>query len=151
MQFVLFGIIAALAVAIDQIVKFFAVTYLRPVRSVSLIDGVFHLTYLENRGAAFGILQNRQYLFVAFTVIVLLLIVFYLWRKRPKARLLWCSLALVSGGAVGNFIDRIRLGYVVDLFDFELINFAVFNAADVFVCVGVFLAAVYIIFNKEEQ
>ncbi len=149
MQFLVFGIIAVCAVAADMVVKYLAVNFLQPLGSVSLIDGVFSLTYLENRGAAFGILQNKQYFFIAFTAVVLILIIVYLAVKRPKSIFMWVSLALVCGGALGNLIDRVRLGYVVDLFYFEPINFPVFNVADICVCVGAALAVILILLDKE--
>lgn len=150
MQFIIFIIIAALTVAFDLVVKFFTAEYLQPLGSVSLLDGVFSLTYVENRGAAFGIMQNKQYIFIIFTAVVLALIVIYLLKKKPQGKLPYYSLAFVAGGAIGNLVDRIFRGYVVDLFDFELINFPVFNVADIFVCVGAVLTAIYILLDKEE-
>ncbi len=149
MQFLVFGIIAVCAAAADLIVKYFAAAFLQPLGSVSLIDGVFSLTYLENRGAAFGILQNRQYFFIVFTIIALALIVVYLAVKRPKSNFIWFSLALVWGGALGNFINRLFLGYVVDLFYFELIDFPIFNLADIFVCIGAVATVILILLDKE--
>jgi signal peptidase II len=115
-------------------------------QSVPLINGVFHLTYTENTGAAFSILQNQRWLFIALTIIFIILATYYLI-KHPKEKLIMrVGLSMVLAGAIGNLIDRILLGYVVDFFDFRLINFPVFNIADCAIDVGCALLVIYFLF-----
>ncbi|OOB77544.1 MAG: signal peptidase II [Epulopiscium sp. Nuni2H_MBin001] len=121
-------------VALDQLIKKWAVTVLSVSGDIPLWPGVFHFSYVENRGAAFGMLQNRQWLFVIITISVLVGIVVY-WNHVPK-NIYKIALILVISGAVGNLLDRVYLGFVVDMFYFVLIDFPVFNLADVCVVVG---------------
>ena len=129
-------IIGAAIVALDMLTKLWAVTSLKPIFEIQLWKNVFHLTYVENKGAAFGILQNSRIFFIVATVLVLC-VIFYIFRRfKNRSRLLNIGLTFVSAGAIGNLIDRIFRGFVVDFFDFCLISFPVFNVADIFVCVG---------------
>lgn len=143
---VLYIVGSLLLFAVDQISKLLVCKFVQPALTIPLWKQVFHLTYLENRGAAFGILQNKFIFFYIITVLVLLAVLLYVIKKRPQSRVLNISLALLSGGALGNFVDRLFRGYVVDFLDFRLINFPVFNLADCFVVCGAFLLAAYIIF-----
>ena len=123
-------------VFLDQISKYAAVRYLRGQEPFVLIDGVFELRYLENRGAAFGILQNKQIFFVCITLIALLLIAYIYIKKIPtERRFVWLNLValLFFSGAIGNLIDRLTQNYVVDFFCFRLIDFPIFNVADIYV------------------
>ncbi len=150
----LFFIGVLFEVGLDQLTKVVASGPLQQAGTVPLIPDVFHLTYLENRGAAFGILQDQRWLFAIITVAVVIGVIVFLIRKRPENKMLVVSLTLLTGGAIGNLIDRLARGYVVDLFDFRLINFPIFNVADIFVVVGAFLLAAYLIFiegKKEKQ
>ncbi|ONI46933.1 signal peptidase II [Epulopiscium sp. SCG-B10WGA-EpuloA2] len=135
-------------IILDQIVKRWAVTTLKGANDIEFIKEVFHFAYVENRGAAFGILQNRQWLFVIITVVVIIIIICY-WRKIPKTKIgtfYKFSLMLIISGAIGNLIDRVYLGYVVDMFYFVLIDFPVFNVADICVVTGtIFFAGTLII------
>ena len=123
-------------VGADQLTKALAVRYLKPIAALPLWEGVFHLTYVQNPGAAFGMLQNHRWVFLIFSTVGIAAIGVYLWKMRDTDWLTASALLLVMGGGIGNMIDRLALGYVVDFFDFTLINFAVFNVADIFVCVG---------------
>lgn len=147
--------IAALLVGLDQLIKFWAENTLRQVETVPLIDGVFHLTYVQNFGAAFSTMQNKRGLLVGLTSIFLLVILVLLLTKKLKSSWMVSSWSLILAGGVGNLLDRMfrEGGYVVDLFDFRLIHFPVFNAADIFVCVGTGLLIVYLLFfeHKEHQ
>ena len=137
----------------DQITKYFAYMYLRLQDSFVLIDGVFELRYLENRGAAFGILQNK----VIFLVVITLLFMFFaviFYKKIPeekKFRYLRWLILLITAGAAGNMLDRIFRGYVVDFFYFSLINFPIFNIADCYVTVAVAVFILLILFYYDEQ
>ena len=150
-------IISLIAVAgmllADQWTKHLAVLHLKGQPAVPLIDGVFQLNYIENRGAAFGIMQGRQLFFVVCTVVITLAIL-YLCVKMPyEAKydpLRFCAV-LIWSGAAGNMIDRLRLDYVVDFFDFCLIDFPVFNVADCYVVVACILFAVLILFYYRDE
>lgn len=142
------AILSVLAmIALDQLVKYWTITVVKPVITIPVIQNVFHFTYVENRGAAFSILQGRKLFFVLITAVVLLMIL-YAFQKGLIVRATgkW-ALLMVAGGAIGNLIDRILRGFVVDVFDFCLIHFPVFNVADIFVVCGGFLFAFYILFQ----
>ncbi|MGE4549408.1 MAG: signal peptidase II [Intestinibacillus sp.] len=141
-----------LMVAADQLVKYWAVTVLQavPGGTIPLIQNVFHLTYVENRGAAFSILQNKIWLFVLITVVILGAMVYVLRRGLLHTALGRWAVYVIAGGAVGNLLDRIFRHYVVDLFDFRLIHFPVFNVADICVCVGGVLFAYYFLFQHDK-
>lgn len=133
----LYYIIALVAVIIDQLTKYLVVTKMELGQSIPLIADVFHLTSHRNMGAAFGILQNQRALFIVITIAVIVGIIVSLKRigtSQPRVSL---ALSLVLGGAVGNFIDRVSTGKVVDFLDFTLINFPIFNVADAAITVGV--------------
>ena len=140
-------------IVIDQITKYFAVLNLKGVSSWVLWDGVFELHYLENRGAAFGILQDQKMIFILIAVVVLAVIFYFLF-KAPYQKMyskLHISLILIAAGAIGNLIDRVRLGYVVDFFYFSLINFPVFNVADIYVTVSSFYLVILLLFVYKES
>lgn len=143
------GLIAI--VGLDQITKYFAVVHLTNVRTHPLIEDVFHLTYVENPGAGFGIFADYTWLLSALSAVVALVLMGYVLVKKPKNAWLMTALTFLCGGAIGNLIDRVRLGYVVDFLDFTLIDFPVFNVADCFVTVGAVLLAVYIVFFYEDK
>ena len=144
---------AAFLIWLDQWTKVLAVKHLKDAPAIELIPGVFELAYVENRGAAFGMMQNQQTFFLIMTAIVLVGIV-WLYIRMPFERrylpLRACFTAFVAG-AVGNLIDRLNLGYVVDFFYFRLIDFPVFNVADCYVTVTVFLFAILFLFCYEEE
>lgn len=140
-------------VFLDQFTKHLAVLYLKDQPNIVWIKGVMELEYLENRGAAFGILQNQQWLFILlFFLFVTAVIIFYCRMPMEKKYLpvQIISLFLIAGG-LGNLIDRIRLGYVIDFFYFSLINFPVFNMADIYVTVSMVILFVLLIFYYKEE
>lgn len=146
------AIIAIIAmVGLDQLVKYWAFNFLQKISTIPLINGVFHLTYVENRGAAFSILQNKIWFFAIATVIILAIIVWAIKTEKVKTNLGRWSLYIIIGGALGNFIDRVIRGFVVDMFDFRLINFPVFNIADIFVCIGGLLFCIYVLFYHDKE
>lgn len=146
-------ILAAAGGVLDQWSKHLAVVYLKDKNSLDLIPGVFQLTYLENRGAAFGILQGKQWFFYISTIAIMAVII-WLYIKIPATKrympIRICSVLIVSG-AIGNFIDRIRLNYVIDFFYFKWIDFPVFNVADIFVTVSTILLLLLILFYYKEE
>lgn len=135
-EYLLYLGIALSGIVIDQITKLLAVRFLMPIDTCPIIRGVLHLTYAENRGAAFGMLADNRWVFLSVSTVAILGIAFYLFSGLSEGRLAGISLAMILSGGIGNMIDRIGLGYVVDFIDFRLINFAIFNGADSFVCVG---------------
>ena len=138
-------LIPLICIVADQIVKYWAATWLQTVDTIPLWEGVFHLTYCENTGAAFSMFTGQRWLLLGVTVVLLGGLLWALckgWMQNAFGRL---SLQLIIGGAIGNMIDRVFIGYVVDLFDFRLIDFPIFNVADIFLCVGVGMMMLYIL------
>ena len=144
----------AILIFLDQITKHYAVVYLKDQEPVKLIDSVFELNYLENRGAAFGMLQNQKFFFIFIAVIILAVIIYVLWKtpNQKKYKKLHIALVLIAAGAIGNMIDRLRYDYVVDFLYFSLINFPIFNVADIYVtCAAVFLVILLLFVYKESD
>ena len=135
-KYLLFTAIILVGIALDQITKLLAVKFLLPIDTVPIIKDVLHLTYVENSGAAFGMLADSRWVFMLISSIAILVMAFYLFAGYAQNLLYEISLSMLIAGGIGNMIDRTILGYVVDMIDFRLINFAVFNGADSFVCVG---------------
>lgn len=137
----------------DQWTKILAVAHLKNQEPFVLIQGVFQLHYLENRGAAFGMLQGQQTFFIVMAMIVLTAIS-YIYFKLPWQKHFHYLRAVgifIAAGAVGNLIDRMSLGYVVDFFYFELIDFPIFNVADIYVTCATFVLAFLILFYYKEE
>lgn len=151
----IWGILSVIAlIAFDQWTKWLAVVQLKDQAPFVIWDGVFELNYLENRGAAFGLFQNQKIFFVIATIIVSLVMIFVFVKLPANKRFLPLNIILifVMAGALGNFIDRIRQSYVVDFFYFRLIDFPLFNMADIYlVCsiIALFIAIVF--FYKEDE
>jgi signal peptidase II len=129
-------------ILLDQLSKYLVIQNLKEIGTIKVIEGFFHLHYLENRGAAFGLLQNQRTFFIIMTVFIIGGILWYLIRHEQTSQLLTIALSLIVGGAVGNFIDRVRFGYVVDFFDF--LFWPVFNIADAAIVIGQLLLLLYI-------
>lgn len=147
-------IIIVATVVLDQVTKVFAVKFLADGASFDVIPGVFRFTYVENRGAAFGMLSDNRWLFMIISVIAIGALLFYLWKFRPDSALACTALCMIIGGGIGNMIDRVALGYVVDFLDFcafpNLWKW-VFNVADAFVCVGAGLLILWLILSTVEE
>lgn len=139
---------------LDQITKYFAASQLVG-KSVFIIDNFFYLTYLENKGAAFGILQDSRVFFVLFTILVLIGITYYAYKHRGSMhRIEKFALAFLLSGALGNFIDRLLNGYVVDFFGLILpfnYHFPIFNVADLLVTAGCILFLIDAFFINNEN
>jgi signal peptidase II len=135
-DYIIYSAIIVVGIILDQVTKALAVAYLKAIETFPLIEGVLHLTYAENTGMAFGMLKEHRWVFMVTSTILILAMGFYLYAMKSENRLYDVAIAMVVSGGIGNMIDRIGLGYVVDFIDFRLINFAVFNGADSFVCVG---------------
>lgn len=137
----------------DQFVKYIVDTKMTVGKSISLIDGVFAFTYVQNKGAAWGSFYGKRLFLLIFTcIVVLLLILLYMKLVRVnKFKALQVLLVFLISGALGNIIDRIRYGYVIDMFDFCLINFPVFNVADIYVTCSVFIIFFLILFKYDDE
>ena len=146
----MYEIIVAILIGLDQIIKYWALNYLQDIESIPVINNIFNLTYVENRGAAFGMLQNNQTIFVVVAAIASCYGLYYLHTKKVN-NIGRIGILLVISGAIGNLIDRIRLGFVVDYLDFHIIWSYVFNLADCFVVVGTILLCIYIITSEEDK
>lgn len=156
LEYFLYTGIIILGIILDQLTKWLSVTFLAKVNTVPLISGVLHLTYVENRGAAFGMLSGHRYVFMILSTVMIVGLLIYLYMGLAENKLYAISISMIISGGIGNMIDRIALGYVVDFIDFRLINFAVFNGADSFVCVGAGLLVLALILdivkeNKSEK
>lgn len=146
-----FILTAAAVVLLDQVTKFLVLKYMQPSQSIPVIENFFHLTYVRNPGAAFGILAYRTGFFVLASLVIGALIVIYYRSLSAKHLLMRIALPLQFGGAVGNLIDRIRFnGYVVDFLDFSVYP-AVFNVADIALVVGIGLIIIDIIRGPGEK
>ncbi len=133
------------SVALDQITKAIVVSHMTLHQEVPFLPGFMRFYYTENSGAAFSMLSEHPWVFMVFSVIAMAVIVYLLFRFYRRHPLLAVSLAMVLGGGIGNMIDRVLNGYVVDFLDFQFVHFAVFNVADIFVTCGSIALAVYII------
>ena len=137
----------------DQFTKYIAVLKLKNQPAFSIIDGVLEFNYLENRGAAFGMLQNQKIFFV-FVALIFLGVIAYVLIKVPyekKYRRLHVLLILIAGGAIVNLIDRLRLDYVVDFIYIVLINFPIFNVADIYVTLSTVLLVIQVLFVYKDN
>lgn len=144
-----YWVILIIALVLDQGSKWLAETRLSQVETVPLIKGVFHLTYTQNTGAAFSILRNQQMLLILVTSAVMLMLGLWLIRLIPVPgnEALKLSLTFILAGGIGNLIDRVRLNYVIDLFDFRLINYPIFNVADCLIVIGTILLGWLVVFR----
>lgn len=149
MYFAVYGALTLLVVLLDYITKRIVSGNMVLYQSIPVIKGVFNITYVKNTGASFGMMAGARWFFVAVTVILIAAVIYYAVKNKITDKLFLVSASFVVGGGIGNLIDRIATGAVVDFFDFRLINFAIFNVADCFVVVGVILMAIYYI--KEEK
>ena len=147
-------VLAVILIAFDQFTKWLAVTRLKGREAFVLIEGVFELDYLENRGVAFGMFQNQRWPILIFGAIFMLIIIFIIFRlpEGKKYNILQILLVCIVAGGIGNMIDRFFLGYVVDFFSFVLINYPIFNVADCYVvCATIGLFIMFLFVFKDEE
>lgn len=136
--------------ALDQLTKYLIRSGMELNNSVPVIDGILHLTYIQNTGAAFSILQNKTIFLVILQIIVIAIVLGVLIKRRKKDH--WClllSLSLIVAGGLGNLIDRGINGYVVDFLDIRV--WPIFNVADISVCVGCGLLVIYMLFIETKR
>lgn len=142
----------ACIVILDQITKYFAKLGLMPIDKIDIIPGIFALTYVENKGAAFGIFNGKRLILIGFTSIVTGFIIYYLFTNKSLNKYVKISLIMIAAGAIGNLIDRIFHGYVIDFFHLYITNifdFPVFNIADLSIVFGTLILALNLLFSKE--
>ena len=150
-EYIIYTAIIAVGIILDQLTKWLAVKFLEPIITQPIIKDVLHLTYVENRGAAFGMLADSRWVFIVVSSVAIVAFALYLYLGYADNLLYGISIAMVVSGGIGNMIDRVALGYVVDFIDFRLINFAVFNGADSFVCVGAGLLILALILDLKKE
>lgn len=143
-----YGLTIVLLVIGDQSLKYWITNNIQLGAVDTLIPGIISLTNLRNIGAAWSILEGQQWFFIIVSIIAIGLILFFLWRYRNNWKFSW-PLVLILAGTIGNFIDRIKMGYVVDMFQLDFINFPIFNIADMCLTVGVVLMIIAILFEDE--
>lgn len=151
---ILIGIIFAASIVLDQLTKKWAVGVLKDGSSIKVIGDFLRFTYAENRGAAFSILQDQRVFFIITTVVMLAVMAYIYFKTKNITKLSKLSIAMIAGGAIGNFLDRLRLGYVVDFIDVRFgsfYNFPIFNIADSFVVCGTIIMIILILFNRFEK
>lgn len=155
MHMIICYVIIVAIIVLDQMVKALICLNMEPGQTIAVIERVFHLTYVQNRGAAFSIWQQQWIMLILLPAVALAagLILIYIKRSR-WSRCMLVSIALICGGGIGNLIDRVANGYVVDMFDcrfIPFIDFPVFNIADIFICVGCGLLILDVVFLEKEE
>ena len=128
---------------VDQLVKYVVRSHMYVGESIPVIQGVFHLTYVRNTGAAFNLFEGMSMFLQIVTFFALVFAVWFMEKHLQRHWTLLLSMILIISGGAGNLLDRFFLGYVTDLFEFRLIHFPVFNVADIAICVGCFILVLY--------
>ena len=118
---------------------------------MEFINGLVSILYVRNTGAAWGMFEGKMFFFYAITAVAVGTLLYLMFKEKGKSKLLLTAYAFILAGAVGNFIDRIRLGYVVDMFKFEFIDFPIFNVADICLTFGVIILFYYVIFKEQSK
>ena len=154
---ILWSLIVIVIMALDQLSKYWVINNIGMTDSITVIPNLIDFVYVKNTGAAFSFLSDKTYGIVILSIISVLFcigVIFFMIKKKPQSRLLTISLALMLSGALGNVIDRIARGYVVDFIEATFINFPVFNVADIAITCGALLIIIHVLFfekPKEEQ
>ena len=147
-------ILMAIAVGLDQISKYLVVSSMELHESIEIIPKIFRFTYIQNRGAAFGSFDQHRWVFLILSSVAIIAILVFLFWKKPQDKLMLSSLILITGGGIGNMIDRIALGYVIDFLDFcafPSVWMWIFNVADAFVCIGAGMLALWMILDTVKE
>ena len=147
MPYIVLGL-AVLVAVIDQVLKYLVVNFLDKTNPTEIIHNLFSLTYVENKGAAFGMLADARWIFITFTIIITAFLIYILFKKRISNKLFLTSVVLIIGGGIGNLIDRIFLGYVVDYLSISFFP-PVCNFADYCITIGAVLLVIYILFMSD--
>ena len=141
-------ILSALVATADYAIKLLVINNLKPVGSTEIIPGLFSLKYVENKGAAFGMLSNARWIFIVFTIVIIIALIYLMIRKRIDSKLFNAAAVLIIGGGAGNLIDRIFYGYVVDYLSVSFFP-PVCNFADYCITIGAALMVVYLLFFSD--
>ena len=142
-------ILAVFVLGLDQWSKYLVRTSMQMGESIPIIDSIFHLTYIENEGVAFGLFSGHTNIFVLVSILVLIGLLIFVWKESSQSLLLHYGAALVVSGALGNIIDRAMKASVTDMFGFRI--WPIFNIADIAVCVGFVLLVLYLFFSSEDK
>ncbi len=148
MGYIILGIVVLI---LDIMTKLVAELNLCSVDTVAIWENVFHFTYVENRGIAFGLFSDARLLFIVFSILILIILAVVYTKTPVRTRWMKVGTALIYGGALGNLLERLAKGYVVDFIDFRLINFPVFNIADIAVCVGAVMLVIHFFVSDNEN
>lgn len=146
-------VIIAVLLVLDQVTKHLAILHLKDQPAYVLIDGVLELQYLENRGSAFGMLQNQKF-FILFVGVVFMAVILFFMFKLPESKKynkVHVLLSVIVAGGIGNMIDRVRFDFVVDFISFVLINYPIFNVADIYIVVATIVLFALFVFVFKEQ
>ena len=146
-RMMMYFIIALVVIGVDQLVKWWTVTNIELGETI-FDNPILSLTHVRNEGAAWNILEGKMWFFYIITTIICVALVIALFKYKTESKWLTIGLSLILGGAVGNFIDRLRLNYVIDTFQIEFFNFPIFNVADVALTIGVVCVFIYIILDE---
>ena len=130
-------IVVALLVGFDQLTKYLVLTYVKPVDAVPVIDRIIQFRYTENTGAAFSIFSDKTWLLSIFTGVMIVAGLLYLFFGKADNKLQYAAIILIISGGIGNLIDRLARGFVIDFIEYLFMEYAVFNVADIAICVGV--------------
>lgn len=143
-------LIILLCPIIDQLTKLLVINNLKSISTFPIIKNVFHLTYVENTGAAFSVFNKNTMALTILTSVFILVLLYFLYKEinTNNNTFMKIGVSFIIGGAIGNLIDRIFRSYVVDFFDLRIINFAVFNVADLFVTIGAIFVLYVLVFDK---
>ena len=144
-------ILSILFVIADQVVKMWTVNHFSLHEGMEFMKGIVSILYVRNTGAAWGMFEGKMFFFYLITAVAVGTLLYLMFKEKGKSKLLLTAYSLILAGAVGNFIDRIRLGYVVDMFKFEFIDFPIFNVADICLTIGVIFLFYYVIFKEQSK
>ncbi len=136
---------------LDIMTKMVADLNLKQIGTIPLIQDIFHLTYVENKGIAFGMFAEERLLFILVSIGVLVILSVLYTKTQPRTKWLKIGTSFIYGGAIGNLMERMAKGYVVDFFDFRLINFPVFNIADIAICIGAVMLVIHFIISDKSE
>ena len=142
-------IIIAVTLGLDQIVKLLVRQSMYIGESIPIIKGIFHITYIENQGVAFGLFSGHTEMLVVLSILILIGLLVFMWREKSHSLCLQYGVALIVAGALGNIIDRVMKASVTDMFDFRI--WPIFNIADIVVCIGFLLLVIYLLFSSEDK
>ena len=144
-------ILTSLIIVFDQITKLIISSCMDIGDSFKLIPYIVNISYVRNKGAAFGMLSDHRWIFMTFSVLALGVMFYILKTTKIRSKLFYIAFAFIFGGGIGNMIDRIVLGSVIDFIEFDFVEFAIFNVADSFLTVGVIIMAVFLLFFEKNE